>query len=292
MMDLLTSVTEGHLTAEDFTRLVSDVRVKARSECPDAGTEGIMFCDPKSGQITILKEALVDQYQEDGRVITLDFKHMINHEISHRVVEKSLKYNEKIVAIAQQIAANPDLAPFLPMRIQNALEVYKDNPTKLAIEIMADYSSLFITTDGSFRSFFDNCINKAVLAGKSEFVASLGIDEAAWDAAVAQGADAKMALLRSNPKFSALVGTYKELHKEIATTLKAEKGTLGTRKSEEEDEEESGIYYEGSQGFQQAAPSSPGQNQGRGRNEGSIWATIGEMARAFDADVNPTKQSS
>lgn len=293
MMDLLSSVAEGHLTAEDFTRLVSNVRVKTRSECPDAGAEGIMFCDPRTGEITFLTEALVDEFKIENDILNLDFKHMVNHEISHRVVETSLKYNEKIVQIVQQIAANADLAPLLPMRIQNALKEYRDHPSRLCIEIMSDYSSLFITSNGTFRSFFDNCINKAVLAGKSEFIAALQIDDATWDAAVAQGADAKMALLQSNPKLSALVGTYKELHREIGKTLKAEKGTLGTREVEYGDgDEESDIYYEDYQGFQQATPGNSGQNQGRSHNGGSFLSTIGEMAKAFESDLNPVKQSS
>ena len=105
------SVVNGHLTAEDVCTLVKDINVYSRDNPPEEEREGIkrmlaasgydvVLCfDPKTKQMTIFEETLTDGKENER----LDFKHMVNHEMSHSIVEARMIMNETLTDQAVEI---------------------------------------------------------------------------------------------------------------------------------------------------------------------------------------------
>lgn len=106
-------VLDGHLTASDATALVTGIEVISIND-PDkqslfndvgikSGYEGVMFFDPRDHKIYIFDETLVDDYVKDGTKMNLKIRHMITHEMSHGIVESSIKYNKTLISKANEI---------------------------------------------------------------------------------------------------------------------------------------------------------------------------------------------
>ncbi|OQB05640.1 MAG: hypothetical protein BWY19_00909 [bacterium ADurb.Bin212] len=171
------------------------------------GYEGIMFCNPQTGEIIIAKEALTGEYKaEDGS--ELDIRHMIIHEMSHVATEdvflnknpqneqqkeavvEAKKFSDEIIQLAQyskgeripqsgHIETVLDMLSNMPQDFQKTgkppqeYEAFKQQRESLAAkEILTDYTAIYLKSNGERQSFIGEYLSSVGLKRLNEYASS------------------------------------------------------------------------------------------------------------------------
>ncbi|MFA7244280.1 MAG: hypothetical protein WC080_03285 [Patescibacteria group bacterium] len=213
-------IINGHLTANDVCTLVQNVEISDSLEDESrasAGYEGIMSFG--GGVIKLSRSALKDNFAtSEGKILSLDFVQMIDHEISHGIVavakhkeseadeENANSPIEISLREAKEIIRNAkDYIDFQPQHVRNVIKSLEKSeynslsPTEkakwgseekftksreimAAEEIVTDYTAIYLQSDGSFLSFLEVCLKKLDPGSFSRFSSSeLGISESDTD---------------------------------------------------------------------------------------------------------------
>jgi hypothetical protein len=205
-------ILNGHISGETASSMVKSVTVmkgdtlKQQSKAQN-GYEGIMFCNPRSGEIIIAKEALTGEYKaEDGS--ELDIRHMIIHEMSHvatedvffnknpqngqekEAVTEAQKFSSEIIRLAEHSKAERipqsrhietvlDMLSNLPQEFQKTgkpqaeYEAFKQQRESLAAkEILTDYTAIYLKSNGERQSFIGEYLSSVGLKRLNEYAAS------------------------------------------------------------------------------------------------------------------------
>ncbi|MFA5926721.1 MAG: hypothetical protein WCT32_05565 [Patescibacteria group bacterium] len=181
---------------EGGVRILSNEEISQLAKT-EQSYEGIMYYDLGNRALIISESALVDEYRmknaETGqeRIIEIDIEHSINHEIAHGIVERGLLTSgEKrarkelregkegveippgLLSLAMSvIAAAGEVKEYMvyhSRNVLNGLEKLGDIPAKdrqnaqvnAAIEIITDYTAIFMQSDGKEENFVAKCLAK------------------------------------------------------------------------------------------------------------------------------------
>jgi hypothetical protein len=203
---------QGHLNAADVLALIPNgIKIdKAGTTAMEAsqaqGYEGKIHYDFDKGSIIIPAETLKDQPAGVPAGERFNWKQLMNHEISHPLVDRVLidqkdselieemksaeaaESKNPLIAEARKILdAAEKIADSQPQHIRNVLKAYLENKARIesgqdedkdaqlaklrlsyAIEIITDYTAIFLRSDGTPASFFQKCLDtadKSALAG-------------------------------------------------------------------------------------------------------------------------------
>lgn len=307
-------VINGHLDASDLRCMLQNVVVISKRNPPaerkdqidkmiaESGYDGVLFCDPHNKEIVIFEETLVDSYPGFDK---LDFKHMMTHEIAHMVAERGINNNESLIAKSAEIiekatqykdimsqhvnnqldsvlSADADFARLFPQGSDAEKNNFVEARKAIAIkEILADYTALYLQSDGSIGGFIQKCLE---LSDGDAISNKLGIDrtELAKINSITDPAERKetIKLLQDkSPAFIELCQLYKALYAGIDNGVSELKGTLN--EDEDEFEIEPEIFAESPQTFS----SPPGKSAGK--ESKGLFAEIGAFMKAFaeEADI-------
>lgn len=253
---LVESVANGHLKAEDVLSMVSEVEIyPTHSDDPgeqekiDAtlsrfGYESTMFVDTIAGKIYIFDNALKDKYvTQDGKEIKIDFRHTINHELSHILDKKAdILQNKTLLDACDQLAGMEDFADTQSMHIRNTLKTEGLTQNQIRAEIIADYTALYLKSDGSFLDFASECLKMTDAKAMEE---QLGLNQQEVRAILENKNDQFIEnVKRNNPKFNSVLKIYETFYQEISKGVKENKGKIQPlEEGEEEEENEYGNYF-------------------------------------------------
>lgn len=153
MTALATPLLQEHISYKDLGALLSSgIEISAVSrENGNQGYDGAMWYDPDKCQIIILEKTLKDDGKnENGIEFKRDINHLINHEIAHGVVERTIKESDEdlyeileddiercpksfriAVEMLEKANANPALLEFQPIQVKTACEAYQKMVSKI-----------------------------------------------------------------------------------------------------------------------------------------------------------------
>lgn len=305
----LEPVSKGHLDCDDISSIVKGVEIIDKNEISGTGMsnyeEGMCF-DPRENKIYIFKEILSEKYSG------VDYRHMLIHEMSHPVVletfyaDGELTENfEQIVNYAEQ---NYDL---MSQHIKNSIDGLKQNANKfdslsaeekakygndkekfaqreklmLANEIMADFTAIYMKTDGSLEQFaveniFMACLKKD---DQKKFFENLGLTDKKQikvlrEAIMSKDKEVLIELVTDNPALKNLMEVYKTFYSGIIKYSNNETGKLDLSNKEIEDGSE--LYNLYDEPISDRASSFQG-SEPKGKQEESVMSILGGFIKAF-----------
>lgn len=308
-------VLNGHLSAEDVISLVGEINLVSKDNPPDelkgaekaAGYDGVMFYDERNHKIIIFEETLVDQFKDGkGQPMKLDFRHMINHEMSHAITERVGLNNERLLSSANDIIKNAEsIIDIQPEHIQNVLlglksieaeyeklsdevkqkvsvEQYRNfRIERAANEIITDYTTVYLQTDGSFEEF----ALKAIKMAKIEHPESvIGVSKEELKSINESSPEQKGQLIEQlrnrSGKFNKLIEIYQTFHTEIDNAIKNNKDSFAETEEDEFDLDElslfGGGFMEAPEGFEQTGFSNQTENKGFMKEIGAFIAAFAQ----------------
>lgn len=215
-------ILNGHISGETAKSMVKSVTVAKgetlkQQSMAQNGYEGMMFCNPHTGEIIIAKEALTGEYKADDGS-KLDIRHMILHEMSHVATEdvffnnnpqndqqkeavvETKKFSNEIIQLAQQskgeripqsrhIETVLDMLSNLQHEFQKTgkppeeYESFRQERESLAAkEILTDYTAIYLKSNGERQSFIEEYLNSVGQNKLNEYASSNTAED---------GADAK-----------------------------------------------------------------------------------------------------
>lgn len=146
-------------------------------------------------------------------------------------------------------------------------EQYKNRRlTQAAIEIIAEYTALYLESDGSFKDFARNCLCQTWKKETEQYIASsLNISADTEDEKIAlvqkkiqsiltslsDGSATISIILEQNPGLKRLFNCYKVFYDNIDPAIQEGKGSLSEEEDDEFDFEEYDGYYDSAGGFEQ-----------------------------------------
>jgi len=318
------SVINGHFTASDIPQMITGAVIDSKDKPEKKGKiceminaigyDAVACWDQTTGEIIVFKEALIDNFQnKDGNRFKLDFSHIINHEMSHAFTERYLVENDRLNTICSELIEDQSLLDLQPQHVQNAIrslesvdakfpEVQAQHPnvtkekylefrrSRVAAEIITDYTAMFLKSDGSFEGFVEKCL---ALVDKENFNKAIGVKTSEINAIFAEEdpeeKKKKIAQLReAYPAFSKTLDIWKSFHEEIQGATSGNKGNIDSHEELKQKEgadwdewDMFGGYYEPAQSF--AQPSSA--NQGKGGS--GFWPALGGFIKAFAEETAP-----
>jgi len=339
-------ILDGHLTAKDVVALVSGIEIASKNDPAKkadyermglaSGYEGVMCFDAVANKIYIFEDTLVDDFKdEDGDSMTLEIRHMITHEISHSIVESSVKINKILMTKADEIIAaakeegsvfaesqsqhirntlngiinvdrdfqkyfdanftNSDAFKALPdQQTKDAFEAAKkaefveNRKAQAAIEIITEYTAMYLESDGSFDDFVLNCVKNI---DKTKIEQYFGGEFKAEDLKqINEEKDPikKATLIEElktqSPKFAKLVEIYQVFFADVRTEMQAGKNNFANLVKKEDDEldEYSSAFSESSAGFGKDS----GANTG---GDVSLWKEFYALMAAMAGEISGDK---
>jgi hypothetical protein len=241
---LVESVVNGHLEASDVLNMVSHVEIFSTHSdnaveqeqidklLAQSGYDSTMFVDTEAGKIFIVDKALKDEGEfidpKTKKPIEIDFKHTTIHELSHILDKRAgVLRNKTLLDACDQLAQIEGFSGTQSMHIRNTLETEGLNQNQIRAEVVADYTALYLKSDGSFDDFVSECLE---MTDEDAMYAHLGINE---------GEN-----VEDNPKFARVIEIYKTFYDEISSNVKENKGKIQPpEKNENEEMEEYGNYF-------------------------------------------------
>lgn len=179
-------VLDGHITASDALALVAGIEIVSKND-PEkqnlfrdngikSGYEGVMFFDLTNHKIYIFDETLVDNYTgKDGNPLKLNIRHMITHEMSHNIVEASVKYNKTLLAKANEIIEKAG-------EIKDSQSIHIRNTLEGIVNAESDFDKYFadrIASNETFKAMPEEQQKQLELAEKKKFISDRKIQAAA-----------------------------------------------------------------------------------------------------------------
>ncbi len=169
-------ILRDNISGEAALAMASELVVRPISEMKKMastgqGYEGVLYCDPRTGAITVAAEALTGEYRDkNGNNIKLNVRHMLGHEMSHPVVEdvffqdkneanaEAMNFAREIIDMAQK--AKAERVP-LPAHIETELEVLAN--------LQAQHAQILPDSDGNkvpfeqYRAWRENRAAREIL---------------------------------------------------------------------------------------------------------------------------------
>lgn len=318
-------VVNGHIKTDELMSAIGGgVQLMSREEIMKqpglTNYEAAMAINLETKTILISEESMKDDYTPlEGDKIPggIDLRHSINHEISHKIVDRLLEKNPVLTKQAETIIENASglKKEYQTIHIRNVLDSLSDldssfekdwdknhkddkepvsdeikaaakqkfiidEKKKAATEIITDYTALYMQSDGSLAGFFEKCYDQISDQGKNSFNLRIKtINE--FYKATGEEKEQKLAEMKAaDPELAELANIYLTFHSEIKKAL-ANRGNL-LRQEGEEDEEFAGLY---SGGYIPESAGACAQNQGQ-KGDGDLKAAAFGFFAAFAEEVH------
>jgi len=157
------------------------------------------------------------------------------------------------------------------------------------VEILADYTALYLQSDGSIEDFVMTCLKKTDQEALKSYLGENFDKVKLSNLNRISRRETKLAKMNElGEKFPTLINTYLAFYNEIKRTLTSSKGKFAETNEEDEDLDLLGEYYGG--GFMDgpAGFSSEGQSEYGGGGD-SLWSEIGALVKAMAEEVPNVK---
>ena len=187
------------------------------------------------------------------------------------------------------------LSPEQKQHSGTAEEFHNRRLAQAAVEIITEYTALYLESDGSFKDFARNCLIKTGKKGLEQFLASsLNISAGSEEekpalvqkklksimAGLSSGSETISTILEQNPSLKRYFYCYKVFYDNISPAVQEGKGSLSEEGDDEFDFEDYDGYYDSAGGFEQQ------EKGGRAdKTSNGVMALIG----AFADEVEVTK---